>query len=76
MRHITLAKGGNTPQHTHAWEHEVYVLEGCGELYTPSGYKPIMAGDCIMVPPHEEHQFRNAGDDVFKFICLVPNSAP
>ncbi|GCA62582.1 hypothetical protein KIPB_006690 [Kipferlia bialata] len=75
MRQFDLAKGGNTPKHVHAWEHEVYVLAGQGELYTPSGYKPVSAGDCILVPCNEEHQFRNTGENVFKFLCLVPNSA-
>ena len=30
MRQFELAPGGHTPRHTHAHEHEVFVLEGAG----------------------------------------------
>lgn len=34
--------------------------------------RPLAAGDFAFVAPEELHQFRNAGDEPFRFICAVP----
>eukprot|EP00831_Metopus_contortus_P028791 TRINITY_DN23825_c0_g1_i2.p2 TRINITY_DN23825_c0_g1~~TRINITY_DN23825_c0_g1_i2.p2 ORF type:complete len:146 (-),score=49.39 TRINITY_DN23825_c0_g1_i2:58-495(-) len=34
MRVLELEPGGNTPFHSHEWEHEIFVLEGEGVLKT------------------------------------------
>jgi mannose-6-phosphate isomerase-like protein (cupin superfamily) len=26
----------------------------------------------VFVPPNEEHQFTNTGDEVLRFVCLIP----
>ena len=31
MRLIEIGAGGNTPDHAHEWEHEVFILEGEGK---------------------------------------------
>ncbi|MGB2822443.1 MAG: cupin domain-containing protein [Phycisphaerae bacterium] len=72
MRQFSVAPGGYTPEHTHAWEHEVYILAGSGTVLTPEGPKPVAAGDCVYVAPHDNHQFRNTGPGELKFLCLVP----
>jgi len=74
MRQFTIAPGGNTPEHTHDWEHEVYVLAGTGTALTPDGDRPVSAGDCIYVAPGDRHQFRNTGAEVLTFLCLVPKT--
>ncbi|HUT01200.1 MAG TPA: cupin domain-containing protein [Phycisphaerae bacterium] len=74
MRQFTVAPGGRTPEHTHAWEHEVYILAGRGTAVTPDGEKPFAAGDCVYVAPHDNHQFRNTGPDELKFLCLIPKT--
>ena len=76
MRLFTLAPGGHTPLHEHDWEHEVYILAGSAAVATPDGDRPASEGDCLYIPPGEIHQFRNAGDDELKFLCLVPNTSP
>ena len=73
MRRFRVAPGGHTPRHTHDWEHEVFVLAGEGELFTPEGPKPIKAGDAILVDPKAEHQFTNTGSQDLEFLCLIPN---
>jgi len=30
----------------------------------------------MFMPALEEHQLRNASDEVFVFVCLVPSKAP
>lgn len=72
MRHFELAPGGYTPLHTHAWEHEAFILEGAGEVTTADGPVAVKAGDAVYVAPEELHQFRNTGDGVMKMLCLIP----
>ena len=74
LRHFEVEPGGETPKHSHWWEHEIYFIEGEGEAYTGGEYKPIKAGDTVFVPPDEEHQFRNTGQESLKFICIVPHT--
>ena len=33
---------------------------------------PVSPGTYAFVPSGCRHQFRNAGDDTFRFICIVP----
>jgi quercetin dioxygenase-like cupin family protein len=72
MRLFELAPGGRTPLHEHAWEHEVYILEGQAEVITKSGSVAASSGDAVLVLPNETHQFRNAGAGVVKFLCMIP----
>ena len=72
LRLFEVEKGGYTPFHTHPYEHEVLILEGEGELVGKEHRWPLQSRSVVLVPPDEEHQFRNTGDGVFKFICLIP----
>jgi quercetin dioxygenase-like cupin family protein len=73
VRVFTLEPGGYTPRHAHASEHLNYVISGRGELVDPDGEpRELATGDFAFVRPHELHQFRNAGDEPFVFICAVP----
>jgi quercetin dioxygenase-like cupin family protein len=73
MRHFDVAPGGNTPWHSHAYEHEVFVLEGQGVALSNSGERPIASGTAVFVAPNEMHQFRNTGAGSLKFLCLIPH---
>ena len=75
MRQFEVMVGGNTPKHFHPYEHEVFVLRGCGQIVENDQTHPIMVGDCIYIAPDEVHQFRNTGDQPLEFLCLIPNSA-
>jgi quercetin dioxygenase-like cupin family protein len=72
MRKFTIGKGGCSPYHTHPWEHEVYILAGRGEVRFAGGSQSVEPGDFAFVPPNDEHQFVNAGDGLFEFLCMVP----
>ncbi len=76
MRVFELPKGAVSHHHTHAWEHEVFVYSGRGEVLKDGKWVPVQAGAAIYIPGDEEHQLRNAGDEPFVFVCLVPSSAP
>ena len=74
MRVFTVRRGGHTPSHTHPWEHEVYVLSGKGtaEGAGDDAMLEISEGDAVYVAPDEVHSFVNAGEDEFRFICVIP----
>jgi len=73
MRVFTLEPEGFTPKHTHEWEHEVFVLNGEGVVYTSEGEIPLCGGDTVFVPAGEIHQFRNvSSDNDMEFICVIP----
>lgn len=74
MRMFEVAPGGHTPLHTHAWEHEVYILAGEATVCQGAAEHKAPAGDCVFVPAGDEHQFRNAGADPVSFLCLVPRT--
>ena len=73
MRRFIIEPGGNTPYHTHDWEHLVYTLGGTGVAQTEDGPVAIRAGDAMMIAPNAEHSFENTGDGPLEFLCLVPN---
>ena len=75
MRQFNIAPGGHTPRHTHDWEHEVYILQGAAGVWSLEGERAARAGDCVFVPPNEEHQFRNTGLEELKMLCLVPKDS-
>ncbi len=72
MRMFEMQPGGHTPRHSHAFEHEVFIVEGEGVAVSEDGERAFRAGDVIYVPPDETHQFRNAGSVPCRFLCLIP----
>jgi quercetin dioxygenase-like cupin family protein len=73
LRMFEVEPGGHTPYHTHDWEHEVFVLEGNGVLATEDGEKEFHAWDVIYVNPNMYHQFKNAGNNLLRFLCIIPS---
>lgn len=76
MRVFEIGPGGNTPFHSHPWEHEVYVLDGKGTIRTKAGDHPIERDSFALVAPGEEHQFVNTGAGDLRFICVIPIPEP
>ena len=75
MRVFEVEAGGHTPRHHHDYEHEILILEGRGELVNQDGKtEPLKAGDVVFMPANELHQFKNAGAEPFKFMCIVPTT--
>lgn len=71
MRRFELSPGGSTPRHAHAWEHEVYILEGEGAVFCEGLWSTFRPGDVIYIAPDEEHSFK-AGQGEVAFLCLIP----
>ncbi len=72
MRMIEIEPNGNTPPHSHPYEHENYVLEGEGQVFLNDEWHSIKPGYVILVPPNMHHQYRNTGSTVFRFLCSIP----
>ena len=76
MRRFEIGPKGFTPKHSHDWEHEVWVLEGNGEVFIKDKWHALEPGTAVYVPPNADHQFKNVSDAPFAFLCLVPSQAP
>ena len=72
-RLIELDPGSATEHHQHPWEHEVFVLEGTGVVLDADSEQALSPGSCVYVAPNETHNFRNTGDRILRFICVVPS---
>lgn len=73
MRLFEFAPAGNTPYHTHEFEHEVIVLDGQIMAVMENKEIKLNVGNVAMVMPREKHQFRNISDiSPASMICLVP----
>jgi len=72
MRFFEMDPEGYSPFHSHAWEHEVFILEGEGIVVGGGEERKFRTGDVIFVPPNEKHQFKNTGETTVKFLCLIP----
>jgi quercetin dioxygenase-like cupin family protein len=75
LRYLELKKSESTSGKGHAWEHEVYVTRGNGEIRGDHETVPIREGDAILILPHEKHEIVNHSDDPLGFICVIPNGA-
>lgn len=74
LRVFTIAPGGHTPYHAHAWEHLNYVIDGEGALVNESGRERVIRkGDFALVMPGEKHSYRNtAREGNLILMCGVP----
>ncbi len=74
FRVFTIEPGGNTPYHTHPWEHVNYIISGSGALVDSEGNETALTtGDFALVDPEEKHCYKNTGTEAdLVMICAVP----
>ncbi len=74
MRRFIVQGGGNTPLHTHDFEHVVKIESGQGIVVDNEGNEHrAAAGNSLFIPANEKHQFRNPGSQPFQFLCIILN---
>lgn len=74
MRIIEIQAGIVFKPHHHPYEHEIYVLSGQGVVTNPQGdVAEMKPGTVLLIQPDEPHGYRNTGDTVLQFICIIPN---
>ncbi len=71
MRLFTVQTGGNTPLHTHDFEHLVKIEKGSGTIIDSEGEHAIEQGMIIYVKPNEIHQFKNTSNEELQFTCTI-----
>ena len=72
MRLFEVSVNGNTPLHTHPWEHEVFILEGKAKIIVEDREYHAEEGYIAYIPPNVKHSFINVGDKTLKFLCIIP----
>jgi quercetin dioxygenase-like cupin family protein len=72
LRLFEIEPFGNTPFHTHAWEHEVYIISGGGKIKREADSVDITPGTAIFIPAKEKHSFV-AEKQGLSFICAIPS---
>lgn len=73
LRVIEFEPGALFERHQHPYEHEIFVLEGEGVVEGSEGEFAMRPGVALYVPPDEPHGYRNTGDGVLRFVCVVPH---
>ena len=74
MRRFRVLPGGYSPLHSHGHEHEVYVLQGKGQVLLGEKKYELKPGSFVFVPPMEKHQFVNTSDtEELIFLCIIPH---
>jgi uncharacterized cupin superfamily protein len=62
------------PYHSHVTQWELYIfLRGIAAFRTPSGIDHVGAGDIVLCPPGEAHQFTNTGADDVLYLLVADN---
>ena len=72
LRYLELRKNEKTSGESHIWEHEVYVLSGQGIAKDGDKETRIARDSVVFVPSDEHHCFVNNGDEILRFICVIP----
>jgi quercetin dioxygenase-like cupin family protein len=73
LRVVEFGPGVVFPEHSHPYEHEIFVLEGHGVAEGPDGEAIMKPGTAVLIPPSEPHSYRNVGSGPLRFICVIPN---
>ena len=73
MRVVTIQPGGHIGLHSHAEEHQIFVLSGQGRALSGGRGAEMARGAFLHLLGGEEHIFENAGSDSLEFICCISN---
>jgi quercetin dioxygenase-like cupin family protein len=71
LREVRIEAGMKSPDHSHDWEHEMYILEGDAICTTGDKETPVKVGDAILIPGGEHH-FIRAGKKGVRLVCCIP----
>ena len=75
LRYIEIPVGGKSSYGHHAHEHEVFIVRGRGVIRGENTEMDLSPGKAVFVAPDEIHQWINAGQEPFGFVCVVPKGA-
>jgi quercetin dioxygenase-like cupin family protein len=72
LRYFEIAPGGRSSLDRHGHDHGVFILRGKARVRMGWEVVEVGVGDVLYVPPDEQHQFENIGDEPLGFLCAVP----
>ena len=72
LAHRGMAAGEVSPDHTHAWEHLAYFLEGSCILTCDGQEYTVSEGDAILIPPHTAHEWSRSAGPVANWLVFNP----
>ena len=72
MAHRGMAAGEVSPDHTHAWEHLAYFLEGSCILTCDGQEYTVSEGDAILIPPYCAHEWSRSAGPVANWLVFNP----
>jgi quercetin dioxygenase-like cupin family protein len=70
-RYVTIKKGGVIPLHAHPQEHQQFVVEGQGVVFTEERKVELRPGSFVYIRGGEKHGMENTGDNDLGLICCV-----
>lgn len=73
LRYFRIKVNGNSPKHSHNYEHEIFVLNGNGKVFIDEKVYNISKDFSIYIPPNSLHQIVNDGAVDLEFLCIIPN---
>ena len=73
LRYFRIEKGGNSPKHSHNYEHEIFFLKGNGKVYIDGEEFIVEENSFVFIPPNKEHQIINTQEGDLEFLCIIPN---
>ena len=72
LAHRGMAAGEVSPDHTHAWEHLAYFLEGSCILTCDGQEYTVSEGDAILIPPFTAHEWSRSDGPVANWLVFNP----
>ena len=70
LAEATIPPGGATTAHYHRLTEELYlVTAGSGRLLLDGEERPLVRGDCALIPPGAIHKIFNTGADPLRIVC-------
>ncbi len=71
LRYFEVGPDGFTSFEQHEHVHVVYCVRGRGTVRLAGELQAIGPGNVVYVAPTTPHQFRNAANEPFGFLCIV-----
>lgn len=65
-------QGARTPHWHDGFEEVIYVLSGSGTMWDEGAWRPIRAGDTVLVPAGTRHATFNNTEAPLRILCFFP----
>jgi quercetin dioxygenase-like cupin family protein len=70
IRIFEVQPGTENELHSHAYSHDLYVIQGQGIVRLEGKNERIQQGDVVFIKPEVAHSFANKSAEAFQFLCV------